>query len=70
MKGFIATKGFKHGGKHYKMGDVVDFNPTDNKRLELKGLVRWYERPEIIMPKKKIEKPKKKRNVRKSKEDF
>jgi len=70
MKGFIATRAFKHG-KHYKMGDVVDINPTVNKALELRGLVRWYERSAIIMPKKKVEKPthKKKRNVRKSKND-
>ena len=53
------------------MGDVVDINPTVNKALELKGLVRWYERPAIIMPKKKVEKTsiKKKKNVRKSKND-
>ena len=68
MKGFIATRGFKHNKTHYKMGDIVDINPTVNKSLELKGLVRFYERPAIIMPKKKVQKPKPKKNVRKSKD--
>lgn len=68
MKGFIALKAFKHG-QHYKIGDKVDINDHVNKQLELKGLIRWVERPEIIMPKKKVQKPKKKRNVRKSNKD-
>lgn len=69
MKGFIVLRPFKHG-KHYTVGDKIDINPSVNKQLELKGLIRWVERPEIIMPKKKVQKPKAKRNVRKSKKDI
>lgn len=66
MKGFIALKAFKHT-KHYKIGDKVDISDYVNKQLELKGLIKWVERPLIIMPKKHT---KIKKDARKSKKNI
>ena len=81
MKGFIVVKGFKHG-KQYHAGDSININDWVNKDLERRGLIRWVERPDIIIPKKEFKelkktipitkedvevKPKAKKRVRKSK---
>ena len=67
MKGWITIKSFKHKRMH-NAGEVVkesEINPIYYDQLEKQGLIRYVERPIIVMPKEV--KPKKKRNVRKSK---
>ena len=69
MKGYKVTKSFYHG-KQYYIGDEIDVGDFANKELEKRDLIRWVERPEIIMPKKK-DKPKvKRKNVSKSKRNI
>ncbi len=82
MKGWITIKSFKHKRLHLS-GEIVDekeINPIHYDYLEKKGLIRWVEKPVIIMPKakeplqhnipkttaRKVEKKKPKKNVRKS----
>lgn len=79
MKGWITIKSFKHKRLHLK-GEIVnekEIDPIWYDQLEKQGLIRWIEKPVIIMPKiiipkaeKKpviiIKKPKPKKNVRKS----
>lgn len=66
MKGFKAVKSFYHDSKQFYKGDIVDFGDYVNNELEKNGLIRWIDRPSVIMP-KKVVKPKAKRNARKSK---
>ena len=82
MKGWITIKSFKHKRLHLA-GEMItkeEINPMWYDQLESQGLIRWVERPVIIMPKakeplqdkipkttaRKVEKkPKKKKNVHK-----
>lgn len=79
MKGWIAIKSFKHRKQHL-IGDIIteeDVHPMYYDTLEKKGLIRWIERPKIIMPKEerkplhhtipKTTARKSKKNVHKSK---
>lgn len=77
MKGFIALRSFYHT-KQFNKGDKVEgLNESDLKQLEKKGLIRWMERPKIIIRKKVVKpevvepekKPSKKKYVRKSTKD-
>jgi len=62
MKGYVVLRSFLHDDTMYYPPQTVDFGDF-NKDFEKKGLIRWVERPKIVMP--KTAKPKK--NVRKSK---
>ena len=64
MEGWITIKSFKHKRLHLAGEDVKEeeINPVWYDQLEKQGLIRYVDRPDIIMPKK----TKKKRNVRKS----
>ena len=78
MKGFIALKSFYHDKQYYK-GDKVEVQEHLLKEWEERNMIRWIERPDIIMPKEVTEndiqehlealiiKPKQKKRVRKSK---
>jgi len=63
MKGFVARKSFLHNTTFVMPGDKVDFGKELNNDFERRGLIKWIDRPEIIMPKE----TKKKKYVRKSK---
>jgi len=69
MEGWKTIKSFKHKRLHLA-GENVDpkeINPVFYDQLEKQGLIRYVDRPDVIMPKKvKNNLPKKKRNVRKS----
>ena len=52
MKGYKVIKPFKHD-RHYKIGEFVNINSHVNNELAKKGLVRWYDRPDIVFPVKK-----------------
>ena len=77
MEGYKATRPFFHDKQFYR-GDDVDLGDYVNRELEKLGLVRFVFRPKIIMrpeivtakKEEKKNKPKAKRNVRKSKENF
>lgn len=66
MKGFVALKSFYHD-KQYAIGEKVDLPEHICKDLENRDVIKWVERPVIIMPKEKKVTKKTKRNVRKSK---
>ncbi len=66
MKAFLVKKGFLHYSKYYVKGAKVDFGRDINTDLEARGLIKWVDRPEIIMP-NIVEGEKKKKYVRKSK---
>jgi len=61
MQGFKVVRSFFHD-KMWNQGDDIDLGESVNKELEKLGLIRYVFRPDIIIPK-----PKKKKNVRKSK---
>ena len=72
MSGFKALRSFFHD-KQYMTGDIIDLPKDILNDFEDRGLVIYFERPEIIMPKKEIKEPikvakkttKRKKNVHK-----
>jgi hypothetical protein len=63
MKGWYTIKSFYHNRLHLakEKVDPKEINPIWYDQLEAQGLIKYVERPEIMMPKKVT---KKKKNVR------